>query len=136
MLDALLGLALLVFALVPLAAVLDRLGASLVRSEERLRVYQAAADEDQAAWEWGPRVVNVGWTPGGCLEATVAAEGNGEDVRLGIWREGWFVAEVAVGKQGRVSVDARVLGALSSTDFVTLRARMEDAPWGDRKSVV
>ena len=95
----------------------------------------SAGDPVGPPWEWGTRVLGAQWRPGPVLHVTLGADGSGALAggTVGLWVDGWQVAQVSVGSDGdgavEATVDGRTWSGLAGHELV-IRARETGGIWG------
>ncbi len=101
----------------------------------RSQAAQSVSEED-----WGPRVVDAWWRPGPVLHVRTSETTGGNGIaRLGVWVDGWLVAEVVADPAGlggaggsgqaEISVQPSVFSAHAGGALV-IRVRSGAGPWG------
>lgn len=88
----------------------------------------AEGSDDGEAWGWGPRIAYAAWAPGPVLDLSVRS---GSDISLtvGVWVDGWLLAEFAPDPDGSVSVGASEWTGAEGRELV-VRARQAEGVWG------
>jgi hypothetical protein len=90
---------------------------------------QRTTVEDGAdPWEWGCVISEAEWAAGPSLELTVAPD-VGESAVVGVWVEGWLVAERVPDTERQVHIRAAELAGSEGKELV-VRVRAEGAGWG------
>jgi hypothetical protein len=110
--------------------------------ERAARFGEGATVVDTGAWEWGARVTSAWWRPGPVLHLRLAGAGDtgNTQVQLGMWADGWLVAEQSVtpgpasaegtgGAAAEVQFGPGLWSGLTEQDLM-IRARIGDGPWG------
>lgn len=115
----------------PLAGALLSSMALASRSRDRAAAVAGSTQfgKAAAAWEWGPRVLDVRWLGGPSLRAETVLGGDAAEVDAGVWIDGWFVGAWPVDQSRSVSVAHEVWEGREGAEVV-VRARVGEAGWG------
>ena len=128
--ETIVALLLLGLCLLPLAALVDGLSASVRRMEEGLSSDDRSQEDMQRRWDWGPRVVGAEWRPNGALEVQAVGGAGQVSAAVGLWMDGWFRLEVAVDSGGRAVFTAGDFAHVAEGAEVIIRVREERGAWG------
>jgi hypothetical protein len=89
--------------------------------------------------DWGRRVINAWWRPGPVLHVRVSGDagGMGAGDRIGLWADGWLVAEEdfesgggdVPGTNGEMQVGPQLWAGLTGSELV-IRVRVASGAWG------
>ncbi len=123
-------------ALVLVSLLLGPLSAGMQTARERAQaaraVFSAPAPAGDAtvgaAWSWGPRVASGRWLAGQRLELDIVSEAAGDPI-VGLWADGWFIAEFDPGENGLVLAKVGFLGVPEGAEVVA-RVRLDGGAWG------
>lgn len=121
--EVLVAMFLLGLLIVPLAGSLDRVQRGLQRVEDE--VPALSADGGSEGWRWGGPMLRARLTSATTIEVQPQAGAPAQDIRIGLWLDGWFSGEWLP------QVDGPVIPLPASFGSeVLLRARGSDGPWG------
>jgi hypothetical protein len=141
MLEVLVATLLVGLLVVPLATALAGTVGEARNIRQRVGANPATptASEASEGWEWGPQVIAASWRPGPLLQLrfTGAAGGTPEDAEVGLWADGWLIAEQAIppsapGEPAATSdtqLGPEVWTGLAGGELV-VRVRMGGGVWG------
>jgi hypothetical protein len=100
--------------------------AALERRVETIRTPDSGVAD---AWSWGAPAVMVSWTPGPVLTVAVLCAPRPPDLLVGIWADGWQVAETVPDGEGRVTVQPSDWSDRTGEELI-VRVRTAGAVWG------
>lgn len=106
-------------------AVIER-GAGTERQADRLSPGEL---QGESAWTWGDRALEAAWMPGPTLNLRVATAGPISDTVVGVWTDGWLLAQVSPVENGWVNLGASIWTDRDGQELV-IRVRQGDGPWG------
>lgn len=128
--EAVFALVLLALVLLPVAFLLHRLGHAALLVEDRLVSCQRQSFSEVSCFGWGPQILEVTWTSLVTVEVAALPVNTASGLLVGVWKDGWFVAERAVGVDGHVTFGPDVVEGGATGPCFVFRARTSNGPWG------